>query len=90
MAPTAPRKPTLKIPWEYCECGCKSFVADIAGLHFSYFDDLQGGYWYAQSHHPRIYGSKYTSVRTINALVRKDLKARKGQVATWTSELENS
>jgi hypothetical protein len=81
---------TLKIPWEYCECGCKSFIADIAGLHFSYYDDLHGGYWYARSHHPRIYGKKYLTVRAINAEVRKDLKSRKGQVNQWASELENT
>lgn len=80
----------LKIPWEYCECGCKSFTAEIAGLYFSYYNDLHGGYWFARTHNPSIFGTRYTNIRTINALIRKDLKAQKANVTKWLSELENS
>ena len=77
-----------RIPWEYCECGCKSFTADVGGLHFSYYDDLHGGYWYAQSHNARFFGTRYDSVRKVNAQVRKALKARKIEVLGYLSELE--
>ncbi len=77
------------IPWEYCECGCKSSTVTIGGAYFSFYNDLQGGYWFATSHHPRLMGVRLDSMRAVNQKVRTALKARKIEVQRELSELED-
>jgi len=31
---------TRKLGWKYCECGCKGYAAQFAGIHFWAYDDL--------------------------------------------------
>jgi hypothetical protein len=79
----------LRIPWEYCECGCKSSYASLGGAYFGYFDDLRGGLWFSTSHHPYLSGTKVASMGEINRRVYKALKAQIQSLTQQLSELES-
>jgi hypothetical protein len=39
------KKHKLILNWEYCECGCHQHAANLAGIHYSIYNDLQGTYY---------------------------------------------
>lgn len=87
----------LKIPWEYCECGCKSCDVTIGGMYFSYHDNLRGRIYLSQSHHPYLsrYAKEFQTMRQVNQEVRRvlrenlpKLKAQRDELKTVLAELE--
>lgn len=59
----------IKIGWKYCENGQKIYTYDCAGLNFSLYWDLKGGWYLSEGGtDPRL---KYTSMKEANREVRK-------------------
>lgn len=79
-----------KIPWDYCECGCKCNFVQVGGLYFSIYNDLKGTYYYCKgSHNARIYGTlSFKSAEEVNQKIREALRERKKEIAKEQTELD--
>lgn len=71
------RKTRLK--WEYCECGCKSYVAQVGDMGFTIFWDLKDSYYLSEGHSPfgyrlSVYKSMKEADEVAYQLVKKQLK----------------
>jgi hypothetical protein len=75
-----------RIPWKYCECGCKSFVVTVGPLYFSYYDDLRGEVWFATVPNPYIFGKKVGSREEVDRLVREAVRKNKTETDAWAKE----
>ncbi len=80
---------SMKIPWKYCECGCKSSCVTLAGIHFSAYDDLRGGHYLSVGNHcQRAFGKPFKSQKEVDAQVRVRLAERKSELLAELKELE--
>lgn len=77
----------MRLPWKYCECGCKSSVLEIGGLHFSLYNDLQGGYFLSEQHGARTAGTKYGSIQAASEVVRTHFAPQKSLLLRQVAEL---
>jgi len=68
---------TKLIPWEYCECGCKSYECRIAGHAFSLFWDLKDG-WYLE--YPDFSRKKFNSQEAADDAVLDFLEEKKEEL----------
>ena len=78
----------MKLNWEYCECGCKSLICFVAGLQFSWFDDLKGGNWFTVGSQRHEQASRYDSVRAMNRRIRQELERRRREITDWSREID--
>jgi hypothetical protein len=71
MSKRTPVRPARSkgLNFEYCECGCKSHVADAGPLSFRLYNDLQGNYTLYNSHGP--FGSVIGRFRSFQAAENK-------------------
>jgi hypothetical protein len=66
------------IPWEYCECGCKSYTCTIADHYFKLFWNLKDG-WYLTL--PGGYETKkYKSQKEADKAVLDFLEKKKDEL----------
>jgi hypothetical protein len=48
-----PEQQRKKLPWAYCECGCKGWDLNLGGIYFWLFWDLKDS-WYLSRQHGRL------------------------------------
>lgn len=81
-----------KLNWEYCECGCHQHTASIAGVHYSMFNDLKGGYFLGVNSHRAYWREdgnlKFKSFEDADEAAWKDAQKRIGRTPGVVSEAE--
>lgn len=69
-----PENEKLTLPWEYCECGCKSSELRIGGVYFHLHWDLKDGWYLSDSHGINGNRKRYGSAPEAEAVVKKALR----------------
>ena len=91
----SPRKAEYKrLPWEYCECGCKCHTVTIGSHSYSLFNDLKGGFHLSDRHDgARNAFENFTSFDEADRRVRKraesELKRNREQIQSDEKILAN-
>lgn len=76
------KKSKRKLPWEYCECGCKGYSVSVGSRHFSVYWDLADNYYFCEGHHARIFHTKvFKSFEAADAHAVEIVKADKAELA---------
>jgi hypothetical protein len=90
---SVPQKQKMKLPWEYCECGCKGWNLDVGGVYFWMYWDLHE-HWYVSKQHGFHQAKVYESAPAAEAVVRdalgEALYARTAERAAIKLVLEES
>lgn len=84
----------MRLPWEYCECGCKGWNLDVGGVYFHLHWDLKDK-WYLSREHGisstrKVYKSAPEAEDVVKEALREALYARTSERADIKLILEES
>jgi hypothetical protein len=68
-----PKEQRKRLPWEYCECGCKGWNLDIGGVYFHLYWDLKDTWLLSDKHGVSMNRKKYNSAPEAEAVVKEAL-----------------